>query len=66
VYATRADKWCFIKIVDSLTHTNDHFEFFFECSLQLTGEAYFREMNSDCPFPEVKPEVSVVEEICYM
>jgi len=63
VYATKADKWCFIRIGD---REHEHYTFFFECSKNLIGKAFFRKLTEDCPYPTIKPIAPVVEEICYM
>ena len=62
VFATKADQWCFIRIG---TAKDDVRHFFFNCSLQVEGKAFFRAMNDECPYPPVKPQPPVIEEICY-
>jgi hypothetical protein len=66
VYSTRSDKWCFIQLRQGSWEGALKDSFFFECGLYLMGEAYFRKMDQNCPYPEVKPHVSIVEEVCYM
>ena len=72
-YATKADKWCFIRfeleprsgdVFDINTKNNKLF--FFECALNIEGKAFWREMNENCPYPPIKPISPVVEELCFM
>jgi hypothetical protein len=71
-YATKADTWCFVRfeleVQDRHETVKDLLKnavFFFECSLQLSTGAFFREMNKECPYPPIRPIEAPVEEICY-
>lgn len=62
-WATKAGLYCFIKFGPK---SETLAIFFFECSLLLLGKAFYREMNHNCEYPNIKPIIPVIEEVCYM
>ncbi len=54
VYGTKADGWCFIRMV----HHDDERKFFFKCSHLVDDKAiWLRVLNENCPYPKTeKPE----------
>lgn len=61
-HITKSGAYCFLR----LTNNNVDHRFFFKCSAKALGEAYFRALNDECPYPPTTPPTPPTEEVCYL